>query len=131
MDKGEHWRKNHYTFGTIGRFHSNGKGCFTKEESSESSIESEVNLLKNENNESYNDSEMNLFNDESSFSSSISSGGDHGYLSLLKSTYYSKVTPAQNKTNRTLVDSSVLAEFDPYYVPLVDITSSALPISSN
>ena len=29
------------------------------------------------------------------------------------------------------MDNSVLAEFDPYYVPLVDISSSALPITCN
>ena len=29
------------------------------------------------------------------------------------------------------MDNSILAEFDPYYVPLVDISSSALPITCN
>ena len=115
MDRGEHWRKNHYTFGTTCRFYSNGRGYFTKEESSERSNYSEATSL------SY----------KSSFSSGDSTGDDHGYLSLLKSTYGSEVTPAQNKTNPTLVDNSVLAEFDPYYVPLVDISSSALPITCN
>ena len=115
MDKGEHWRKNHYTFGTTGRFYSNGRGCFTKEESSES----------------FNESEAITLSYISSFSSRVSTGNDYGYISLLKSTYHSEVTSAHNKTNRTLVDNSVLAEFVPYYVPLVDISSSASPITFN
>ena len=131
MDRGEHWRKNHYTFGTTCRFYSNGRGYFTKEESSECSAESEVNSFKNEHNESYNDSEIITLSYKSSFSSDDSTGADHGYLSLLKSTYGSEVTSAQNKTNPTLVDNSFLAEFDPYYVPLVDVSSSASPITFN
>ena len=113
MDRGEHWRKNHYTFGTIGRFYSNGRGCFTKEESSESSNYSEAISL------SY----------KSSFSSGDFTEDDLGFVSLLKSTYNSEARLMQNKTNLTLVDNSVLAEFDPYYTPSVGVSKSSSPIT--
>ena len=145
MDKGEHWRKNHYTFGTVGRFNSNGSGYFTKEESSKSSNESEVYSSNNESSFSFGDSDVISTNTESSenyngskaitlsikpsFSSSVSTVDDLGYLSLLKPTYHLETLPAQNKTNPSLVDNSILAEFDPYYIPLVDTSSSASPVT--
>ena len=145
MDKGEHWRKNHYTFRTVGRFNSNGSGYFTTEESSESSNDSEVYSFNNESSfsfsdsdvistitessESCNGSEAITFSIKPSSSSSVSKVDDLGYVSLLKTTHHLETLPAQNKINPSLVDNSVLAEFEPYYIPLVDTSSSVSPVT--